>query len=90
MAGIDESRLFIPVSIAVLTVSDSRTKDDDKSGDTLARLITEDGHQVVSRQIVSDDQEIIIKQLRTWIENPDIDVVISTGGTGGNWSRCNT
>jgi molybdopterin adenylyltransferase len=82
MAGIDESRLFIPVSIAVLTVSDSRTKDDDKSGDTLARLITEDGHQVVSRQIVSDDQEIIIKQLRTWIENPDIDVVISTGGTG--------
>ena len=82
MAGIDESRPFIPVNIAVLTVSDSRTKDDDKSGDTLDRLIREDGHQVVFRQIVSDDQEVIIKQLRSWIESPDVDVVVSTGGTG--------
>ena len=82
MADIDESRPFIPVNIAVLTVSDSRTKDDDKSGDTLDRLIREDGHQVVFRQIVSDDQEVIIKQLRSWIESPDVDVVVSTGGTG--------
>ncbi|MEI8393745.1 MAG: molybdenum cofactor biosynthesis protein B [Rhodospirillaceae bacterium] len=82
MSKIDQSRPFLPVNIAVLTVSDSRTVDDDRSGDTLVALLTEAGHRLVARSIVSDDQYAIRDQVADWIANPAIDVVISTGGTG--------
>ena len=82
MARIDESKPFLPVNIAVLTVSDTRTAADDKSGDTLAELIRTDGHRVTTRAIVKDDVGAIRAQLRAWIDDPAIDVVISTGGTG--------
>jgi molybdenum cofactor biosynthesis protein B len=82
MSRIDESRPFLPVNIAVLTVSDTRTAADDKSGDTLAELIRRDGHRVAARAIVMDDAPAIVAQLRRWIADPDIDVVIATGGTG--------
>ena len=82
MARIDESRPFLPVNIAVLTVSDTRTEEDDKSGRTLAELITRDGHRVVAREIVRDDIVAITAQLKRWIADPHVDVVISTGGTG--------
>ncbi len=82
MSRIDESRPFLPVNIAVLTVSDTRTAADDKSGDTLAELIRRDGHKVVARAIVMDDAPAIAAQLRRWIADPEIDVVIATGGTG--------
>jgi molybdenum cofactor biosynthesis protein B len=82
MARIDESRPFLPVNIAVLTVSDTRTEADDKSGRTLAELITRDGHRVAARTIVRDDVAAITAQLKAWIADPHVDVVISTGGTG--------
>jgi molybdenum cofactor biosynthesis protein B len=82
MARIDESKPFLPVNIAVLTVSDTRTDDDDKSGRTLAELITRDGHRVAARAIVRDDIGAITAQLKTWIADPQVDVVVSTGGTG--------
>ena len=82
MSRIDESRPFLPVNIAVLTVSDTRTAADDKSGDTLAELIRRDGHKVVARAIVMDDAPAIVAQLRRWIADPEVDVVIATGGTG--------
>jgi molybdopterin adenylyltransferase len=82
MARIDESKPFLPVNIAVLTVSDTRTEEDDKSGRTLAELITRDGHRVVARRIVRDEIGAITAQLQSWIADPHIDVVISTGGTG--------
>jgi molybdenum cofactor biosynthesis protein B len=82
MSRIDESRPFLPVQIAVLTVSDTRTADDDRSGDTLARLIARDGHSVVARAILPDDQDRLVAQLRAWIADPGIDVVLTTGGTG--------
>ena len=82
MPKIDESRPFLPVNIAVLTVSDTRSEANDKSGQTLADLIAAAGHRVAQRRIVQDDQTAIVAQLRAWIADPDIDVVISTGGTG--------
>ena len=82
MSRIDESRPFLPVNIAVLTVSDTRTPADDKSGDTLAELIARDGHKLVARAIVMDDAPAIAAQLRRWIADAEIDVVIATGGTG--------
>ncbi|MDC0835173.1 molybdenum cofactor biosynthesis protein B [Geitlerinema sp. CS-897] len=82
MVGIDESRAFVPVNIAVLTVSDTRTLETDKSGQVFVDLISEAGHHLVDRAIVPDDCEAIVDRLKTWISNPDIDVVISTGGTG--------
>jgi len=82
MPRLDDSRPFLPVQIALLTVSDTRTLDDDKSGNTLAELIARDGHRVARRQIVRDDQALIVTQLEAWIADPEIDVVISTGGTG--------
>ena len=82
MPRIDESRPFLPVNIAVLTVSDTRSEADDKSGRTLVELITAGGHRVAQRRIVRDDKAAIIAQLRAWIADPAIDVVISTGGTG--------
>lgn len=82
MAGIDENRPFLPVSIAVMTVSDSRTEADDKSGQTLIDRLQEAGHKLAARAIVRDEQAKIVAQLKTWIADPEIDVVISTGGTG--------
>jgi molybdenum cofactor biosynthesis protein B len=82
MPRIDETRPFLPVNIAVLTVSDTRTEADDKSGATLVELIGKAGHRVVARRIVKDDQASIVAQLRQWIADPAVDVVISTGGTG--------
>jgi molybdenum cofactor biosynthesis protein B len=82
MAGIDESRPFLPVNIAVLTVSDTRGEAEDKSGRTLVELIERDGHRVAARTILRDEMDAIVAQLRAWIADPAIDVVISTGGTG--------
>jgi molybdopterin adenylyltransferase len=82
MSRIDETRPFHPVNIAVLTVSDTRTGADDKSGATLAELITRDGHKIAARAIVRDDIAAITAQLEKWVADPAIDVVISTGGTG--------
>jgi molybdenum cofactor biosynthesis protein B len=82
MSRIDDTRPFLPVGIAVLTVSDTRTSADDKSGNTLVELLTRDGHQLVARGIVKDDVEAITGQVKVWIDNPEVDVVISTGGTG--------
>ena len=82
MSRIDESRPFIPVNIAVLTVSDTRTPKEDKSGASLERMLTEAGHKLAERTIVKDDIPLIQKQVQGWIDNPDIDVVITTGGTG--------
>lgn len=82
MFGIDDAQLFISVNLAVLTVSDTRTFDNDKSGQTLVDLIAKAGHQVVARSIVPDDKNAIVQQLQTWIADPEIDAIISTGGTG--------
>lgn len=73
---------FIPVRIAVLTVSDSRTLEDDRSGDTLVARIKEAGHNLMDRRLLPDERAEISDQLRDWIARDDIDVVISTGGTG--------
>ena len=82
MTRIDESRPFLPVRIAVLTISDSRTLDNDKSGDILAKLLTDDGHILAERDLVTDDLDAIAARLRAFVADPQIDVVIATGGTG--------
>jgi molybdenum cofactor biosynthesis protein B len=82
MPRIDDSRPFLPVNIAILTISDTRAEADDKSGATLVELATKAGHRVVGRRIVKDDQAAIVQQLKAWIADPNVDVVISTGGTG--------
>ena len=79
---LDETRPFLPVSIALLTVSDTRDLAQDRSGNTLADLATAAGHKIAVRRIVRDEQDQIVAQLKEWIADPDIDVVISTGGTG--------
>ena len=82
MPGIDETRQFIPLKIAVLTVSDTRELADDKSGATLAERIAKAGHAVAERAVVTDDVEAIRARVQAWIADPAIDVIISTGGTG--------
>ena len=82
MAGIDATRPFMPMKIAVLTVSDTRALGDDKSGTTLAQRIIEAGHVLAARAVVTDDVEKIRAQMKTWIADPAVDVIISTGGTG--------
>ena len=82
MPGLDQSRQFIALKIAVLTVSDTRGLDDDKSGATLAERIEKAGHAVAARAIVEDDVETIRGQLRAWIADPAIDAIVTTGGTG--------
>src|SRR5512147_227269 len=82
MPGIDDKRPFVPLKIAVLTVSDTRELADDKSGATLAERIEKAGHVLAGRAIVTDDVEKIQERMRAWIGDPAIDVVISTGGTG--------
>ena len=79
---LDESVAFIPVRIAVMTVSDTRDASNDVSGDTLVARIRDAGHELAARAILRDDKSSIAKQLREWIADPSIDVVISTGGTG--------
>ena len=82
MSRIDDSKEFIPVRIAVLTVSDTRTLAEDRSGDTLVGRIAEAGHTLADRKIIQDERAQIADQLRAWCADPEIDVVISTGGTG--------
>ncbi|MEO0621805.1 MAG: molybdenum cofactor biosynthesis protein B [Pseudomonadota bacterium] len=82
MSRIDESRAFVSIGIAVLTVSDTRSTDDDRSGDLLAGRIEGAGHRVAARSIVRDERAEIAAQLRAWIADPEIDAVVSTGGTG--------
>ncbi|ETW13872.1 molybdenum cofactor biosynthesis protein B [Roseivivax marinus] len=82
MSRIDESRDFIPVRIALLTVSDTRTEDDDRSGDLLADRIRAAGHELAHRAILPDERAAIADRLRAWCADEGVDVVISTGGTG--------
>jgi molybdopterin adenylyltransferase len=82
MPGIDQDRPFRPLNIAVLTVSDSRKLADDRSGDLLAERLTAAGHHLAARELVADDASKIADQLESWIADPAIDVVITTGGTG--------
>jgi len=82
MGSLDESRIFAPVNIAILTVSDTRNESNDSSGDTLAKRIEAAGHHLVARNIVKDDTDLLETQLRAWIADQRIDVVITTGGTG--------
>ncbi len=82
MARLEKTRPFIPVNIAVLTVSDTRTLDNDTSGATLVERVAKAGHHVAARVIEKDDAGLIEVLLRRWIADPEIDVVITTGGTG--------
>lgn len=82
MSRIDNTATFIPVRIAVLTVSDSRSLETDKSGQTLVDRLREAGHHLADRMILRDERDEIAAQLRAWIAREDVDVVISTGGTG--------
>lgn len=82
MPGIDNSRPFISLNIAVMTVSDTRTRDTDTSGDVLEGRLVAAGHKLADRAIVSDDIQMIRNQLLSWIANENVDIVISTGGTG--------
>ena len=82
MGKIDETRTFIPVRIAVLTMSNTRSLADDKSGDVLAERIGQAGHTLADRALVRDDVAAIRQKVQGWIDDPQIDVVITTGGTG--------
>jgi molybdenum cofactor biosynthesis protein B len=82
MPGIDETRQFVPLKIAVLTVSDTRELADDKSGAALVERLEKAGHAVAGRAIVPDDVEKIRAQVKAWIADPAVDVIITTGGTG--------
>lgn len=79
---IDETKSFIPVGIAVLTVSDTRTRENDTSGDTLVERLTSAGHVLADRKLLRDDVEAVRRQIQSWIITPEVDVVITTGGTG--------
>jgi molybdenum cofactor biosynthesis protein B len=80
--AIDETRTFVPINIAILTVSDTRTAETDTSGDILAARVSGAGHTIAARLIVKDDAALLAEQFDAWIEDPAIDAVISTGGTG--------
>ena len=82
MSSIDESKQFVPLNIAVLTISDSRSLEDDKSGTTLSERLTAAGHKLAAREIVTDDVEAIRGIIRRWIADASVDAVITTGGTG--------
>lgn len=82
MSRIDENMEFIPVRIAVLTVSDTRKLEDDRSGQVLVDRLGEAGHVLAARKIIPDERAEIAEQLRAWVADPEVDVVISTGGTG--------
>ncbi|MCX7865405.1 MAG: molybdenum cofactor biosynthesis protein B [Novosphingobium sp.] len=80
--AVDPERIFKPVNIALLTVSDTRGPDDDTSGDILAERIRAAGHKLAARAIERDDEALIASRLNNWIDDPAIDVIITTGGTG--------
>jgi molybdenum cofactor biosynthesis protein B len=82
MAGIDESIPFAPVNIAVLTVSDTRNEETDKSGALLVEKLLEAGHTLAEKAIIRDEQAAIVAKLRTWIADPAVEVVLASGGTG--------
>ncbi|GJE15940.1 molybdenum cofactor biosynthesis protein B [Methylobacterium marchantiae] len=82
MVAADKTRRFIPLSIAVLTVSDTRVAEDDRSGDTLCERLVAAGHSLAGRSIVPDEVSAIRAQVETWMRDPAVDVVITTGGTG--------
>lgn len=82
MTRFDDTRPFIPIRIAVLTVSDTRTQKTDKSGPLLASLIKEAGHELAGHAIAEDNVQAIRKQVKRWIKDPEVDVIITTGGTG--------
>jgi len=82
MPGLDASRAFVPLRIAVLTISDTRTMLDDRSGDTLCERLSQAGHRLGSRAIVKDEVAAIRAQVQDWVANAEIDVIITTGGTG--------
>ena len=82
MSRIDESRAFLPVRIAIATISDTRTAENDTSGDALAARVTAAGHELAARAIIKDDAGLIETALRGWIADSAVDVVITTGGTG--------
>jgi len=82
MVGIDETRTFKPLRLAILTVSDSRTRENDTSGDTLQSLAEEAGHSVVHRTILLDDRILISDQVVSWSADSEVDVILTTGGTG--------
>ncbi|AGI73711.1 molybdenum cofactor biosynthesis protein B [Octadecabacter arcticus 238] len=79
---LDESRTFIPVRIAILSVSDTRSLTDDRSGQTLVDRLTDAGHTLADRKMLRDERDQIADQLRAWCADPDIDVILTTGGTG--------
>lgn len=82
MARIDESKSFVPINIGVLTITDSRTLETDTSGKILAERLTAAGHALAERKIVKDEVPDIVAQLNAWIDDPNVDVVITNGGTG--------
>ena len=82
MLGIDENLTFRPINIAVMTISDTRSQDDDRSGDTLVERLKTAGHVLADRAIVTDDKPAIVTKLRNWIADTEVDAVLSTGGTG--------
>jgi len=82
MSRIDETKEFLPLRIAVLAVSDTRTLAEDKSGDVLVQRLTDAGHHLAARMILKDERVAIADQLRAWCKDPEIDVILSTGGTG--------
>ena len=82
MSSIDEAKNFVPLNIAVLTISDTRTLADDKSGTTLSDRITSAGHVLAAREIISDEVAAIRDIIKKWIAEPGVDVIITTGGTG--------
>ncbi len=82
MTRMSETRPFLPVRIAVLTVSDTRTVADDRSGNTLVERLTAAGHTLAARHILPDERPVIADQLRQWCADPAIDVILTTGGTG--------
>jgi len=82
MRNLDKSKKFIPVNICVLTVSDTRKKNNDKSGDLLCEKIKKSKHKVQEKKIIKDDVSLIIKQIKKWSKNQSVDIIITTGGTG--------
>ena len=82
MFKIDKKKSFIPINICILTVSDTRSLDNDKSGDILEKRILDTGHKLIERKIIKDEKDVISKQLLSWSKNENIDAVITTGGTG--------
>ena len=82
MPGIDENLTFYPLRIAVLTVSDTRTEETDRSGALLVERLTAAGHELAGKAIVTDTVEAIQAQVKTWVADPAVDVILATGGTG--------